>query len=238
MRLTFQGRRALVLGGSCTIGLILIDLLLESGLTIVPTHSSDIGRAALAERFPDLAASSPRLDLGDPASVDALERDADYVIDLAHARFEALMAATTEADTYFAAQISGRQRLLRHLGRAMLARRFGRLIHVSSTAACLPAEGQGFYSAAKRAGEALYHALGLELGPRGVTSVSLRLGLLDAGRGADFLDTANRRATLQAPLVSTDQAAGTLLFLLSDQALSFTCTTLTMDAGLTARKYA
>lgn len=58
MRLTFQGRRALVLGGSCTIGLILIDLLLESGLTIVPTHSSDIGRAALAERFPDLAASS------------------------------------------------------------------------------------------------------------------------------------------------------------------------------------
>ncbi len=155
MRLTFQGRRALVLGGSCTIGLILIDLLLESGLTIVPTHSSDIGRAALAERFPDLAASSPRLDLGDPASVDALERDADYVIDLAHARFEALMAATTEADTYFAAQISGRQRLLRHLGRAMLARRFGRLIHVSSRAACLPAEGQGFYSAAKRAGEAL-----------------------------------------------------------------------------------
>ncbi len=237
MRLTFAGTRVLILGGSCAMGLALIDLARETGLTIVPTHSSESGRAALAERFPDLAARSPRLDLADPTSVDALEREADYVVDLAHARFEALMAASTDADAYFAAQIAGRQRLLRHLGRAMLARRFGRLIHVSSTAACLPAEGQGFYSAAKRAGEALYHALGLELGPRGVTSVSLRLGLLDAGRGADFLDTANRRATIKAPLVTTDQAASTLLFLMSDQALAFTCTTLTMDAGLTARKY-
>lgn len=238
MRLTFQGRRVLILGGSCAIGLALIDKLGETDLAIVPTHASDSGRAALAKRFQDLAQRSPRLDLADPTSVDALERDADYIVDLAHARFESLMAASIEADAYFAAQIAGRQRLLRHLGRAMLARRFGRLVHVSSTAASLPAEGQGFYSAAKRAGEALYHALGLELGPRGVSSVSLRLGLLDAGRGTDFLDTENRRATLQAPLVSTDQAASTLLFLLSDQALAFTCTTLTMDAGLTARKYA
>lgn len=236
MHLTFRGRRVLILGGGCAIGLDLIGKLGETGLTIIPTHASSAGKAALAERFPDLARRSPHLDLADPASVDALEREADYVVDLAHARFEALMAAA-EADTYFTAQISGRQRLLRHLGRAMLARRFGRLIHVSSTAACLPAEGQGFYSAAKRAGEALYHALGLELGERGVTSVSLRLGLLDAGRGAEFLDTANRRATLKAPLVTTEQAASTLLFLMSDQALAFTCTTLTMDAGLTAHKY-
>lgn len=237
MRLTFTGTRVLILGGSCAMGLALLELLHETNLSVTATHSSDTGRAALAEHFPDLAARSPRLDLGDPASVDALERDADYVIDLAHARFESFMAASTEADAYFMAQIAGRQRLLRHLGRGMLARRFGRLIHVSSTAASLPAEGQGFYSAAKRAGEALYHALGLELGPRGVTSLSLRLGLLDAGRGADFLDEANRRSTLKTPLVTLDQAASTLLFLMSDQALAFTCTTLTMDAGLTARKH-
>ncbi len=37
--------------------------------------------------------------------------------------------------------------------------------------------------------------------------------------------------------MSVDQAASTLLFLLSDQALGLTCTTITMDAGLTAQKY-
>ena len=77
----------------------------------------------------------------------------------------------------------------------------------------------------------------VELGPRGITSVSLRLGLVDAGRGGRFLDADGRREGLGHRLVSLEQAAATLAFLLSDQALAMTCTTITMDAGLTANKY-
>jgi 3-oxoacyl-[acyl-carrier protein] reductase len=119
----------------------------------------------------------------------------------------------------------------------MLAKGFGRLLHVSSTAAALPAPGQGFYATAKNAAESLYLSMGLELGGRGLTSLNLRLGLVDAGRGRRFLDAQNRREALAPRVLSTDQAAKTLCFLLSDQALGLTCTTITMDAGLSAQKF-
>lgn len=238
MRLNFSAESAIILGGSCQIGLELIGLMREEGLRPVVTYATDAGEAVLNERFSDV--ERIRLDLSAPnaaKSLDAvLSQGVGYLIDLAHARHENLLAAQdmAQAAAYFQAHIAGRLTLLKSVTRSMLARRFGRLVHVSSTAAGKPAPGQGLYSASKNAAEALYQTLGLELGGRGVTSVNLRLGLVKAGRGKAFLD-ARREQNL--PAVSVEQAAGTLLFLLSDQAQSLTCTTITMDAGLTARKY-
>jgi len=244
MKLDFRGKTALILGASSAIGLALTGLLLEEGLAVIPTHSSAQGRDAIRERYPDLAAASPRLDLADKDGLAGLakilETPVDYLVDLAQADREVLLAAAGEADmdAYFQAHIAHRLALLKAVTRSMLTRRFGRLIYVSSTAAALPAPGQGLYGAAKRAGEGLYQSLGLELGARGITSLSLRLGLVDAGRGERFLDQDDRRQTLADKIMTVDQAAGTLLFLLCDQALALTCTTITMDAGLTAQKYA
>lgn len=237
MRLNFSGNTALILGGGCAIGRALIPLMLEEGLRPVAAYATKAGETALAENFPDVERMC--LDLGDPDLQRHLEsaplRDISYLVDLAHARHENLLAAENEihAGVYFQTHVAGRFALLKNVARAMLARRFGRLVHVSSTAAGLPAPGQGFYSAAKNAAESLYQTLGVELGARGLTSVNLRLGMVDAGRGAAFLD----RNKGNLPVVPVERVAGTLLFLLSDQALSLTCTTVTMDSGLTARKY-
>lgn len=242
MKLCFRGKTVLILGGSSAMGLALTDMLLAEGLRVIPTHASPRGRDAVHERHPDLAAVS--LDLGDKASLQnldfILETPVDYLVDLAQADREVLLAAASEADmdAYFQTHLSHRLLLLKALTRSMLARRFGRLVHVSSTAAALPAPGQGLYGAAKLATEGLYQSLGLELGQRGITSLSLRLGLIDAGRGERFLDQGDRRQSLADRIVTMEQAAATLLFLLSDQALALTCTTITMDAGLTAQKYA
>lgn len=239
MKLSFRGRTVLILGGGSDMGLALTALLLDEGLAVIPTHVSGAGREAVARRFPEL--TSPRLDLGErdfAGLAPILNGGVDYVVDLAQGDLEGLAAAAgDEAEGYLEAHISGRLRLLRTVTRSMLPRRFGRLVFVSSTAAALPAPGQAFYGAAKRAAEGLYQSLGLELGARGVTSVSLRLGLVDAGRGKRFLDEGDRRQNLGGKVVSLEQAASTLLFLLSDQALALTCTTITMDAGLTAQKY-
>jgi 3-oxoacyl-[acyl-carrier protein] reductase len=244
MKLNFRGNTVLVLGGGCSIGLALTALLLEEGLSVFPTHASEDSKAAIYRKFPELAGRSPWLDLNDKASQAGLspllETGVDYLVDLAHADHEVLLAAAGEADmdAYFQAGVANRLLLLKALTRSMLGRRFGRLVHLSSTAAAMPAPGQGFYCAAKRSAEGLYQSLALELGPRGISSLSLRLGLVDAGRGERFLDKENRRQDLAHKIVTVDQAAGTLLFLLSDQALALTCTTITMDAGLTAQKYA
>lgn len=244
MMLDFRGKTVLVLGGGSSIGLALTALLLDEGLAVIPTHASEAGKAAISHKFPELAGQSPWLDLNDKASQTSLapilEAGVDYLVDLAHGDHEVLLAAAGEADmdAYFQANLANRLLLLKTVTRSMLARRFGRLLHVSSTAAALPAPGQGFYGAAKRAAEGLYQSLALELGPRGISGLSLRLGLVDAGRGERFLDKEDRRRDLKNKIVTVDQAAGTLLFLLSDQALALTCITITMDAGLTAQKYA
>ncbi len=243
MILGFQGRTALILGGSSAIGLALTGLLRSEGIIAFPTHFSDEGLDRICARFPDLEARSPRLDLRDASGQSALaplfESGVDYLVDLAQADHEAYLAAVGETDmnAYFQSHVAHRLLLLKAVTRSMLIRRFGRLLHVSSTAAALPAPGQGLYGAAKRAAEGLYQSFGLELGPRGISSLSLRLGLVDAGRGERFLDQDGRRQSLMPKIVSLDQAASTLLFLLSDQALALTCTTITMDAGLTAQKY-
>lgn len=242
MNIGFQGKTVLILGGSSAIGLALTRLLQDEGLIAVLTHSSREGLARIHDQFPDLATGSPALDFNDApdaALASVLENGVDYLVDLAQADHETYLAAAsqTDMDAYFKAHVTGRLRVLKAVTRSMLTRRFGRLLHVSSTAAALPAPGQGLYGAAKRAAEGLYQSLGLELGPRGVSALSLRLGLVDAGRGERFLDQENRRQSMAQKTVTVDQAAATLLFLLSDQALALTCTTITMDAGLTAQKY-
>lgn len=243
MKLDFRGTTALILGGSSTIGLELASLLLNEGVRVILTHASPDGLDAIAKTFPALASTCPRLDLADRASYAALDplfdSGVEYLVDLAQADHEGLLAATgsSDAQSYFDAHVTGRLLLLKTVTRSMLARGFGRLVHVSSTAAALPAPGQGFYATAKNAAESLYLSMGLELGGRGLTSLSLRLGLVDSGRGQRFLDAQNRRESLAARVLSAEQTAKTLCFLLSNQALGLTCTTITMDAGLSAQKF-
>ena len=158
-----------------------------------------------------------------------------------HSRFESLIAgAAPEAIMEWAAvDIGLRARLVRAVGRSMLARRFGRCVFVSSSAAECPAEGQGYYAVAKLAGEALYRSLAVELSGRGVTACSLRLSWLDAGRGAVFLERRREAVEKRMPigrLVRMDEAVETVLFLLSASASSVNGTVVTLDGGLSATK--
>lgn len=242
MRLTFRGSRVLILGGSSRIGLAVHDLAREEGLDVRLGYASAAGLAAIEAHGPELRAHCVPLDLGQPQSWTGPSavalHDADYVVDLAHGHLEELMAADVDAEAYFTTHVTRRQQLMRIVARAMLARRFGRFVYVSSAAAALPAPGQGFYSAAKRAAEAVYTSLGIELHSRGVSTACLRLGLVDGGRGHDFVTASAYRARLETRLIRVEQAASSVVYLLSDQGLAFSSTLLTQDAGLTAQKYA
>lgn len=241
MHLNFSGQRVLVLGASSDLGLALVDLLRTQGLEVMPTYCSPGGHKKLTAKFPDLSAYV--LDWGgsNPGFLESvLQKPVHYLVDLAHAEHEALLAASSlaPAQEYLQTQISGRLPLVKAVARQMLAQRFGRLIHVSSIAAGLPAPGQGFYAMAKTAVEAMYLTLGVEMGQHGLTSLNLRLGLVDAGRGHRFLKAQKHKGAPSPPLVTQDQVAQSLCFLLSDAALAMTCTTIVMDAGATAIKYA
>ena len=239
MKLLFKGP-VIITGGSSQLGMALARALREEGAKTLSVCRSSEGLARCGE------AGLSCLPLDEPESLPErcrglLGEPPAHLVDLMHSRFESLIAgAAPEAIMEWAAvDIGLRARLVRAVGRSMLARRFGRCVFVSSSAAECPAEGQGYYAAAKLAGGALYRSLAVELSGRGITACSLRLSWLDAGRGAVFLERRREAVEKRMPigrLVRMDEAVETVLFLLSASASSVNGTVVTLDGGLSATK--
>jgi 3-oxoacyl-[acyl-carrier protein] reductase len=242
----FSGQRALVMGGSCQIGLDLADLLIAAGLQPILTYRSAKGCKKIQAHLDPLKGCHETvfLDLSDADSVstlaDRVGNGIDYLVDFAQADLECLVASVgpETVRAFLDAQISARAAVIQTVTRTMLTVRRGRLVYISSTAAARPNAGQGFYAAVKLAAEAIYRNTGIELAGRGITSVSLRPGYVDAGRGGGYLRN-NKNALSKVPLgraLTSREVAETIMFLLSDSAVGFNATVLTMDGGLCAVK--
>jgi 3-oxoacyl-[acyl-carrier protein] reductase len=211
------------------------------------THRSKPGRSRITEVLHGFNGQYAcfTLDLNVPRTLslqdDVLDRGVDYWVDFAQGDLEGLVASADgdAMNSYFETNIANRARVIQQAARAMVARRKGRMVYVSSLAAERPNPGQGFYAAAKQASEALYRNLGLELAPRGVTTVTLRPGYVDAGRGHRYLEKMADVALAKVPLgraLETREVVDAIMFLLSDSAVGFNATVLTMDGGLAAGK--
>jgi 3-oxoacyl-[acyl-carrier protein] reductase len=247
MRLTFDGNLGVILGGSSLLGLALAKSMLNSGITPVLTYRSDASKHKIEKALSPVSSGFKTL-LLDFSSRDTLKNispkilgSPDFLIDFAQSDYERLVSSARVDDiyTYFEENISFRAAVLIQISRLMLKCKKGRCVFVSSTAASQPNPGQGFYAAAKMASEALYRSMGLELGCRGITSVILRPGYVDAGRGKNFLSTHANETLPKIPVghpVLPEKIADTILFLLSESAGSFNATEICIDGGLTAGK--
>ncbi len=162
-------------------------------------------------------------------------------VDFAQTRVQGLLSAASphDMDLWAAQDVAERARALRAVTRLMLGERRGRCLFVSSIAAATPAPGQGLYAAAKAAGESLFATAGLELAPRGISTVSLRLGLVDAGRGREHMRGHKEHCAALQPsgtLVRVADVVETLLFLLCESAWNMNATVLTLDGGASTLK--
>lgn len=241
MRLSFDGP-VLLLGGGCTLGLAVAAALRAEEACVLAVCGSEAGRRACVE------ADIPVEPLGEVESLprrcaERLGALPGHLLDLRHSRRESLLAGMPpeDIDAWAAEDIALRARILRAVTRAMLSRRSGRCVFVSSSAAVRPSPGQGWYAAAKLAGEALYRSAGTELAARGVTACSARLSWLDAGRGHEFLDKGEAacRAASAMPgrrLLRLEEAVAPLTFLLSREASGINACSVDIDGGLGAVK--
>lgn len=247
MTLTFSGTRALILGGSCELALALGSAMIDAYLFPILTYRSEAGLSAIHRALAHCQGKfdTMYLSLGDQESIKNLPRflgdELDYLVDFAQGNYENLIAAADEdaVHRYFMHNVSARAEILKLAGRIMLKKKRGRLIFISSAAAVQPNPGQGFYAAAKLASEALYRTLGVELGSRGITTVVLRPGYIDTGRGREFLSTQGRKILTKIPIqraLTAEEVAMCILYLMSDVAHSINATVITMDGGLTSTK--
>jgi 3-oxoacyl-[acyl-carrier protein] reductase len=247
MSFTYRGTRALIMGGTCQMALDLARALIDRKIMPIQTCRSPQGletiEAALRDRSGQYAVC--HLDLVRPEILGELDehlnRGVDYLVDFAQEDLEGLVASVDPAamSAYLETNIAGRAAVMQRVARSMLAGRFGRMVHVSSLAAERPNPGQGFYAASKLAAEALYKNMGVELAARGITTVSLRPGYVDAGRGRDYLDKHAHAALDKVPLgraLLSQEVVDTILFLLCDSAAGINAAVVTMDGGLAAAK--
>jgi 3-oxoacyl-[acyl-carrier protein] reductase len=246
MNIRFFGTRTLLLGGTCDLAICLAELLIAERLHPILTCRSEEGKHHISENLRGSSGQyeTAHLDLADPKSIDSLFRQVgdslDYLVDFAQGDFESLIGSANpdSIDRYFSQNVSFRAEILRSAARCMLRKKRGRMVYVSSAAACRPNPGQGFYAAAKLASEALYRNLGLELANRGITTVTLRPGYIASGRGARYIQY-NQDVSGQIPLgrvLNSEEVAEAILFFLSDNAGGFNATEICMDGGLTAGK--
>ncbi|MBE9547328.1 MAG: SDR family oxidoreductase [Proteobacteria bacterium] len=247
MKLNFSGNSALILGGSCDLAIALAECMMKAALFPILTYRNEKGQRHISEKLGAFTEkySSFYLNFGDRDSLDSLFEqigdDIDFLVDFAQGDFESYIASADEDSIhrYFAENISFRAEILKRASRAMLKRKKGRLVFVSSSAADRPNPGQGFYAAAKLASEALYRNLGLELGGRGITTVTLRPGYIDAGRGQKYMQARKEEVLRMVPIkraLTATEVAETILFFLSDSAAGFNATEIALDGGLTAGK--
>lgn len=217
----------------------------DEGLYPILTYRSEEGKHRISDSCGRIGLPVEKygvefLDFAERGSIDSLftriGHDVDLLVDFAHGDLQALVASANPdlVYGYFSENIAARAEFARAAARAMLRKKRGRMVFISSSAAAARSNpGQGFYAAAKLASEAIYRNLGTELGSRGITTVTLRPWYIEAGRGARFLRSDSHK-NLAERAISPEQAAEAILFFLSENSRVFNAVEILMDGGLKA----
>jgi 3-oxoacyl-[acyl-carrier protein] reductase len=218
---------------------------MDAGLYPILTWRNEEGKRRISDRLgvPGKNYGIAFLDFAERGSIDSLfseiDQDLDLLVDFAQGDYEDLIGSANpdSIHSYFSENIASRAELARAAARVMLRKKRGRMVFISSAAAARSNPGQGFYAAAKLASEAIYRNLGIELGSRGISTVTLRPGYIDAGRGARFLRAGSSgKAPAGGRAASREETAEGILFFLSENSRAFNATEIMMDGGLTAAK--
>jgi 3-oxoacyl-[acyl-carrier protein] reductase len=243
-------RNVIVTGGSRGLGLSVARRLAAHGyrsIAIARTLSAELELAIeqAEENAPGSLAFVP-FDLGDvekiPNLVRTLRKDFGPIYGLVNNAASGsdgalAMMRNAEIDALIRLNTLSPIILTKYVVRRMMADGGGRIVNVSSIAASNGYSGLCVYAATKSSMIGFTHSLAREAGRLGVTVNAVAPGFMDTemthAMDPELRQKIARRSALNRfPCV--DEVAGSIEFLLGDQARSITGTVLTVDAGATA----
>ncbi len=241
-------RSALVTGGTKGIGRAVALQLAQDGHAVTVVYRGDErGRedTQAAASALGVQLSFEKADLSDAEQVQALfsrlqaaKAEPDFLIHCAGVTKDAPFVFTGAAD--FDAVISGNLRsaflVCQQGAKAMVRRRFGRILTFTSPAALLGNEGQAAYSAAKAGLLGLTRTLARELARYGITVNAVCPGLIETDMSHGLDEAKRKELVSRIPLQRTgkpEEVAGIVRMLCDDQAGYITGQCIAIDGGLT-----
>jgi NAD(P)-dependent dehydrogenase (short-subunit alcohol dehydrogenase family) len=247
-----SGKVALVTGGSKGLGKSMACAFAHAGADIVIcSRSEDELKAAATEIC---AQGSGRrvewltADMTDPEQVSVLGNEAlarmgriDILVNNAGSNTpQAIDEITDEVwGRILELNLSSIMRLTRQLVPQMKARRWGRIIHISSILGLGGIAGRNIYCSTKSALIGLARASALDLGPWGITVNCIAPGPFLTDLPAAVLNDDQKRAfadrTALGRWARPDELAGPALLLASEAGSFITGSTLVVDGGVLAR---
>jgi 3-oxoacyl-[acyl-carrier protein] reductase len=209
----FAGQTVVVTGGTRGLGRAVSAGFLEEGARVWATYREDErsarGFAAECERFAG-ALELARFDVRDYSAVEAFwarleEQEPGGAQVLVHGsgiRRDASLALLSSEDwsAVIDTNLTGTFHMCRFAVRHMLARRYGRIVLISSPAAHHGFEGQAAYSASKAGQIGLMRSLAREVARKEITVNCVSPGFVDTELLADLGEEQRKRHLASVPL--------------------------------------
>ncbi len=168
---------------------------------------------------------------------DALDKTPDIVVCNAGITADTLLVRMKDEDWERVIQtnLTAVFRLSRLAVAAMMKKRYGRLIGISSVVAEIGNAGQANYCASKAGMEGFFRAVAKEVAARGITANTVAPGFIETDMTKDLQDTWKEALLAKIPLKrmgSAEEVAAAVLFLASDKASYITGHTLRVNGGM------
>jgi 3-oxoacyl-[acyl-carrier protein] reductase len=229
------GRSVLVTGGNRGIGLAIANAFVDYGDQVAIT---------LRSGEPPKGMYGVRCDVTDGAQVDAAvdavtEQQGPVEVLVANAGItrDTLLLRMSDEDwsSVIDTNLTGAYRVAKRVARGMLRMRRGRIIFISSVVGLLGSAGQVNYAASKAGMVGMARSMARELGSRNITANVVAPGFIETAL-TDVLSEDKKAEYLeQIPLrryATSEEVAGVVRFLASDEAGYITGAVIPVDGGL------
>ncbi len=243
----FEGKTAIVTGGSRGIGRGIAERLAEGGANVLITYA---GNAAAAQEVVDsltakgVKAEAVQADAADPesaakivAAATELGGSVDILVNNAGITRDNLLIRMKdeEFDAVIATNLRGVYAMMKAVAKPMMKARYGRIINISSVVGVYGNAGQVNYAAAKAGVIGMTKSVAKELGSRGITCNAVAPGFIETDMTAVLPENVKEELKKQIVLGRLGQVediAEAVGFLASDKASYITGQVLEVAGGL------
>lgn len=241
--MSFEGKIALVTGASRGIGRAIAEKLVARGATVIGTATSESGAAAISE-YLGAKGKGFALNVTDSASIDqVLEKiraefgEIDILVNNAGITRDNLLMRMKEDEwqDILDTNLSSIFRLSKAVMRAMMKKRYGRIITIGSVVGTMGNAGQANYAAAKAGLIGFSKSLAREIASRGITVNVVAPGFIETDMTRALTEDQRAGILSQVPanrLGDADEVASAVAFLASDEAAYITGETLHVNGGM------